>query len=99
MSPSVIGIIGIIILILIFMRMPIAFAMALVGFTGFAYLTTSATSLNMVAGEIYATFSSYNLSVIAMFVWMDFWPITLALVPDYMYLLISWWGTGPGDWR
>ena len=73
MSSSIIGIIGILVfLILIFMRMPIAFAMALTGFAGFAYLTTSAISLNMVAGEIYGTFSAYNLSVIAMFVWMGF---------------------------
>ena len=73
MSSSIIGIIGILVfLILIFMRMPIAFAMALTGFAGFAYLTTSATSFNMVVGELYGTFSSYNLSVIAMFVWMGF---------------------------
>lgn len=73
MSPSAIGIIGILVfLVLIFMRMPIAYAMALVGFAGFAWLTAPATSFNMVAGEIYATFSSYSLSVIAMFVWMGF---------------------------
>jgi tripartite ATP-independent transporter DctM subunit len=52
--------------------MPIASAMALVGFAGFSYLTSPAVAFDMVAKEIYATFSSYSLSVIAMFVWMGF---------------------------
>jgi len=73
MSPILIGLIGIIVFfVLIFMRMPIAYAMALVGFAGFACLTAPVTALNMVATEIYATFSSYNLSVIAMFVLMGY---------------------------
>ena len=41
MSPVAVGCIGIGLLILLFLlRMPVAFAMALVGFVGFAYLTT-----------------------------------------------------------
>ncbi|MGI5912352.1 MAG: TRAP transporter large permease [Syntrophomonadaceae bacterium] len=73
MNPLIIGLIGIIaFFVLIFLRMPIAYAMALVGFAGFAWLTAPATALSMVATEIYATFSSYSLSVIAMFVWMGF---------------------------
>jgi tripartite ATP-independent transporter DctM subunit len=59
-------------LVLILLRMPIAYAMALVGFVGFSYLTTISIAMNMVAKEIFNTFSSYSLSVIAMFVWMGF---------------------------
>lgn len=73
MSSVTAGILGIIgFLVLIILRMPIAYAMALVGFLGFSFLTTTSAGLNMVAKEIYSTFSSYNLSVIAMFVWMGF---------------------------
>ncbi|MGI6412929.1 MAG: TRAP transporter large permease [Syntrophomonadaceae bacterium] len=73
MSPFVIGLIGIgIFFFLLVLRMPIAFAMALVGFVGFSFLTTVSAGLNMVAKELYNTFSSYSLSVIAMFVWMGF---------------------------
>ncbi|MGI6120048.1 MAG: TRAP transporter large permease [Desulfosporosinus sp.] len=73
MSAFLIGLIGIaLFFVLVMLRMPIAFAMALVGFGGFSYLTSIPTSLDMVAKEIYNTFTSYSLSVIAMFVWMGF---------------------------
>lgn len=73
MSSSMIGIIGILAFFtLLILRMPIAYAMALVGFAGFSYLTSPTAAFSMVAKEIYGTFSSYHLSVIAMFVWMGF---------------------------
>lgn len=73
MSASDLGLIGIVaFLVLLTLRMPIAYAMALVGFAGFAYLTSATAALDMVAKELFSTFSSYSLSVIAMFVWMGF---------------------------
>lgn len=73
MSVFSIGLIGIAIFFaLVIVRMPISYAMALVGFVGFSYLTSVPASLDMVAKEIYNTFTSYSLSVIAMFVWMGF---------------------------
>jgi len=73
MTSLTIGLIGIIaFLALIALRMPIATAMALVGFTGFSFMVTPPAAFNMVAKELYANFSSYSLSVIPMFVWMGF---------------------------
>lgn len=73
MSSITIGLLGILaFFILLILRMPIAYAMALVGFLGFGYLTSTQAAFNMVTREIYAIFSSYSLSVIAMFVWMGF---------------------------
>ena len=73
MNPFGLGVLGIIVfLFLLMLRMPIAYAMALVGFTGFALLSSASASFSMVAKEIFNTFSSYSLSVIAMFVWMGF---------------------------
>lgn len=73
MSVFVIGLIGIVcFFMLLIIRMPIAYVMALVGFVGFSILTSIPASLDMVAKEIYNTFTSYSLSVIAMFVWMGF---------------------------
>lgn len=73
MSPSTIGIIGIFaFFILLAMRMPISYAMAIVGFGGFAYLTSIPAAMDMVAKELFSNFSSYSLSVIPMFVWMGF---------------------------
>jgi len=73
MSVLMIGLIGLLIFItLIFLRMPISFAMAIVGFGGFAYMTSVPAAMNMVVRELFSNFSSYSLSVIPMFVWMGF---------------------------
>ncbi|MTI83137.1 MAG: TRAP transporter large permease [Firmicutes bacterium] len=73
MSEFAVGVIGIIsFFTLLALRMPIAFAMALVGFAGFSYLVSPPAAFSMLAQEIYSTFASPSLSVIAMFVWMGF---------------------------
>lgn len=73
MNLLVVGLLGIIVFfILIALRMPIAFAMAFVGFVGFSILTSFSAGMNMVAKDLFSNFSSYSLSVIAMFVWMGF---------------------------
>jgi len=73
MNALTIGLIGLLIFItLIFLRMPISFAMAIVGFGGFAYMTSVPAAMNMVVRELFSNFSSYSLSVIPMFVWMGF---------------------------
>lgn len=73
MSPLSVGLISILAFFaLLVLRVPIAFAMALVGFAGFSFLTSTAAAFSMVTKEIYSTFSSYSLGVIAMFVWMGF---------------------------
>ena len=73
MSEVMVGAIGIgaFFMLLVF-RMPIAYAMALVGFVGFSYLTNPQAGLSMVTKEVYSTFASSTLSVIMMFVWMGF---------------------------
>jgi len=71
MNPVFAGVIGIALLLLFFVfRMPIAYAMAFVGFIGFAYLTNPTAALSLVAQDIYQQFSSYPLSVIPMFILM-----------------------------
>lgn len=71
MSPATIGIIGIGLLVVLFLlRMPVAFAMALAGFVGFAYLTTPEAALSLLGLDIFESFSSYPLSVIPMFILM-----------------------------
>lgn len=73
MNTFLVGIIGILLFILLLvLRMPISYAMALIGFLGFSFITSITVGFNMVAKEIFNTLSSYNLSVIVMFVWMGF---------------------------
>ena len=71
MNPTTIAIIGIIVLVLIFLlRMPVAVAMGVVGFVGFAVASSMDGALRIVAKDMWATFSSYSLSVAPMFVLM-----------------------------
>lgn len=71
MSPVGVGILGILILVIVFLlRMPVGFAMALVGFAGFSFLVTPQAGLSILARDIFYTFSSYSLTVIPMFVFM-----------------------------
>jgi len=73
MTPPVAGIIGVIVLlILILLKVPIAYSMLIVGVAGFALLVSPDAAFSMVATELFSNFSSYTLSVIPMFVWMGF---------------------------
>ena len=71
MSPESAGIIGIgLLLFFLLLGMPVAFSMAFVGFVGFIYLAGSGPALNLLAQDIFETFSSYGYSVIPMFILM-----------------------------
>jgi len=71
MSPETTGVVGIaVMLVLFFLKMPVAFAMTLVGVVGFAYLAGAESALALLAQDIYETFRSYPLSVIPMFILM-----------------------------
>jgi C4-dicarboxylate transporter DctM subunit len=71
MSPVHAGLVGIGLLVFLFLiRMPISFAMAFVGFVGFAYLGGLEAAFSVLAQDIFQQFSSYPLTVIPMFVLM-----------------------------
>jgi C4-dicarboxylate transporter DctM subunit len=70
-SPVAIGLIGIAVLILLFLLgMPVGFAMAFVGFSGFCYLISSQAGLSLLARDVFTNLSSYSLTVIPLFVFM-----------------------------
>lgn len=71
MTPVQIGILGCICLfVLLAASMPVAFAMAIVGFAGFAVVVSPTAAMSMITMDLYDTFSSYNLTVIPLFVLM-----------------------------
>ena len=71
MSATTIGIIGIVALfVLIFLRMPIGFLMAIIGAVGFAAIVTGNAALNLLAKDFFSVFSSHELTVIPLFVLM-----------------------------
>ena len=71
MSPTLTGLVGIAALfILIFLRIPVGFVMAAVGFLGFGYIVSFDASMNMIAKDLFSVFGSYSLTVIPLFVLM-----------------------------
>ena len=71
MSPTFIGIIGIIIMVLMFLtRMPVAFVMAAVGFGGFSAMISMDAGLVLLSRNVYETFDSYDLTTIPLFILM-----------------------------
>lgn len=73
MSPAVAGLIGMVVLvILLFARVPVAFSMGLVGFAGVWYMTSLNSAYHVVANELWTNFFSYNMCVIPLFIWMGF---------------------------
>jgi tripartite ATP-independent transporter DctM subunit len=71
MDPVNVGIIGIALLVLLFLlRMPVAFAMAFVGFLGFSYLGSLKAGYKILARDFFEQFSNFPLSAIPMFILM-----------------------------
>lgn len=71
MSLSTTGIIGIIVLIVfLYSKMPVGFAMGFIGLIGFSYVVNFEAGLNLLARDVWDVFSSYNLTVIPLFVFM-----------------------------
>jgi len=98
MSPVAIGTIGLVaFVVLLLLKKPVAFAMALVGFVGFSALTSFNSGLYMVTTELYTNFSSYSLGVIPMFVWMGYLAYHSGIGTDlynFAYKMIGHWPGG-----
>ncbi|MFO7645728.1 MAG: TRAP transporter large permease [Desulfosarcina sp.] len=71
MEPTTVGLIGLVLLIIVlFSRMPVGFAMALVGVLGFSYVVSWNAGLRMLAKDFYSIFGSYSLTVVPLFILM-----------------------------
>lgn len=70
MEGPLVGVYGILImfLVLFFLRIPVGFTMALVGFLGVTYVTSFKAALGMIGTDMWNIFSSYGLTVIPMFI-------------------------------
>jgi len=93
MTPETAGIVGIVCLLILFLlRVPVAFAMALVGFAGFAYLGGTGSALALLAQDIFETLSSYPLSVIPMFILMGSFAFASGISRRLYVASYSWVG-------
>lgn len=71
MSPTVIAIVGIVILLgILFLRLPVSFAMLAVGFFGAVVLSGQDSALQLLASDLYRQFSSYTMAVVPLFILM-----------------------------
>jgi len=93
MSPETIGIIGIVFLIvLLFLRMWIAFAMAFVGFFGIAYLKSFDQAFLIAGTAPYVFISKYMLTTLPMFVLMGNIIAVSGIGKDLFYAADKWVG-------
>lgn len=73
MERELVGVISIIVMIvLLLMRLPVAFVMLALGMGGIAYIKGMEAALGMAASIVYGTFANYALVVIPLFTWMGF---------------------------
>ncbi len=71
MSPTLVGILGLLIMLAIFLTgRPVANVMILVGWIGFSSMISVKGGLNLLSRNIYETFSSYGLTTIPLFIIM-----------------------------
>lgn len=97
MTPVEIGFIGIaVLLIFLFLGMPIGFVMALLGFLGFAYLSSWEGALGMLRTVPYSSVADYGLSVVPLFVLMGAFCYYAGLSKDLYDTAHAWLGQLPG---
>ena len=93
MSPSVVGAIGIIALVvLIFARMNIGITMGLIGVVGFGVLLGFEPAMGLLRTVPYTTFANQDLSVIPLFVLMGSFAFTAGISEDMYRTVYIWLG-------
>ena len=97
MDPAIIGIIGILLLLLALfgLGLPVSFAMAVIGFLGFSYVVSVNAALNMVAADLWTTFSKYGLTVIPLFIFMGYLAFNAGIAERLYDAAYKWMG----HWR
>ncbi len=96
-SPTTVGLIGLSIMILfIFLKVPVGFAMGLVGFIGVGYLVSMLAGNTLLKTVPFSTTYSYELSVLPLFIVMGYFAFHSGLSRDLYYSVYRWVGHLPG---
>ncbi len=97
MNPLSIGFAGILVLFLLLLTsMPVAFAMIAAGVAGFAVIVNPHAAFSMVTADLLDTFSSYNLSVVPLFVLMGQTAFHAGISTGLFRAAYAWIGHLPG---
>ena len=71
MNEIAVGLINLGLLLVLFLTgIELGFAMAIMGFLGFAYLVSLSAAFNLLAKDVFDTFASYGFTVIPLFIFM-----------------------------
>jgi len=93
MTPEIVGLIGIVVLvILLFSRMWIGLAMALIGFLGCLYLTDIESSLVTMGTVPYSRIAFYPLAAVALFILMGVIVSNTGVAGDLYFTAYKWVG-------
>lgn len=97
MSLTLVGLIGIVVLILVlfFLGMPVGFAMAIVGFCGFWHVISFKAAVNMIGTDVWSTFSSYGLTVVPLFIFLGYLAFNSGIAERLYNTAYTWLG----HWR
>ena len=97
MNPVTVGILGSILLVfLLFLGMPIAFVMMLVGFLGIGYLTSINAALPVIANTVYETASFYPYTIIPLFILMGGFAGNAGITRELYETFDKWFRRLPG---
>lgn len=97
MNPVTVGIFGSILLVfLLFLGMPIAFVMMLVGFLGIGYLTSINAALPVIANTVYETASFYPYTIIPLFILMGGFAGNAGITRELYQTFDKWFRRLPG---
>ncbi len=97
MDPVIVGVVGTLsVFLLLFLGMPIAFALMFVGFTGISYLASVGAALPVVSSTVYEVASYYPYTVIPLFVVMGGFAGSSGLTRDLYRTFDKWLGRLPG---
>lgn len=97
MNPVTVGILGSLLLVfLLFLGMPIAFVMMLVGFIGIGYLASISAALPVIANTVYETASFYPYTIIPLFILMGGFAGNAGITRELYQTFDKWFRRLPG---
>jgi len=97
LDPVIVGVIGtVLVFLLLFLGMPIAFALMLVGFVGISYLSSAGAALPVVARTVYEVSAYYPYTVIPLFIVMGGFASCSGLTHELYKTFDKWLRKLPG---
>lgn len=97
MTPFQMGLLGCVLLCAALLTsLPVAFAMAIVGFAGFALVVSPLAAMSLITVDLYDTFANYTLIVIPLFVLMGQVSFHSGISRSLFSTAYTWLGPLPG---